>query len=79
MAGPNAVLAAYVWLNSRQSRVLSAASFLAGELIKLVGTVAAIYFAADWLGPRVVWFALVLGVIAALKGQWLAVWFTRDL
>lgn len=79
VAGPNAVLAAYLWLKSRQIRVLSAASFLAGELIKLVGTVAAIYFAAHWLGPRVVWLALVLGVIAALKGQWLAVWFTRDL
>ena len=78
VAAPNSLLAAYLWLKSRQIRVLSAASFLGGELIKLAFTVVAIYLAVRGLAGHLVWLAVVAGVIAALKGQWLAVWFTRD-
>lgn len=76
MAGPNALLAGYLWLKSRATRVLSIATFLAGELLKLAGTGLALYASARAMGERMVWPALVIGVIVALKGHWLAVWFT---
>lgn len=78
VALPNTALAGYLWLKARQVRVLSAATFLAGEMLKLAGTLAALYFAGRWMGTNMVWPALVIGVIVALKGQWVAVWFTRN-
>ncbi|MGD9602051.1 MAG: ATP synthase subunit I [Gammaproteobacteria bacterium] len=78
VAGPNALLAVYLWLKSRAVRVLSIATFLAGELLKLAGTAVALYASARAMGERMVWPALVIGVIVALKGHWLAVWFTRN-
>ena len=78
VALPNAVLAGYLWLKARQVRALSAATFLAGEMLKLVGTLMVLYLAARWMGANMVWPALVIGVIVALKGQWVAVWFTRN-
>ena len=38
----------------------------------------ALFLAARWMGANMVWPALVIGVIVALKGQWVAVWFTRN-
>lgn len=78
VALPNAVLAGYLWLKARQVRALSAATFLAGEMLKLVGILMALFLAARWMGENMVWPALVIGVIVALKGQWVAVWFTRN-
>ncbi len=75
---PNAALAGYLWLRASQVRVFSAATFLVGEMSKLACTGVALYMVARWLGTTMVWPALVLGVILALKGQWLAVWFTRN-
>jgi ATP synthase protein I len=78
IALPNAGLAGYLWLKSRHTRVLSAASFLVGESVKLLLTLTALYLSVRWLGARMVWPALIVGVIGALKAQWLAVWFTRN-
>lgn len=78
IALPNTLLAAYLGLKASHTRVLSAATLLAGEMVKLWCTVVALYLAARWLGARTVWLALVIGVIGALKAQWLAVWFTRN-
>lgn len=78
VAFPNALLAGYLWLKARQVRVLSAVTFLAGEMLKLLGTGTALYLAARWIGAETAWPALIIGVIVALKGQWLAVWFTRN-
>ena len=78
VALPNTVLAGYLWLKARQVRALSAATFLAGEMLKLVGILMALFLAARWMGANMVWPALVIGVIVALKGQWVAVWFTRN-
>ncbi len=77
VALPNAVLAGYLWLKARQVRALSAATFLGGEMLKLGGTVLAFYLVMRAMGEQMVWPALIVGVIVALKGQWLAVWFTR--
>lgn len=78
VAVPNTLLAAALWLRARRVRVLSAATFLAGEMAKLVGTIVLLALFARALGDATVWPALVAGVIVALKGQWLAVWFTRN-
>lgn len=78
VAIPNTLLAAWLWLKARRVRALSAATFLAGELAKLAGTIVLLALFARALGDAAVWPALVVGVIVALKGQWLAVWFTRN-
>ena len=78
VALPNAVLAAYLALKARHARVLSATTFLAGEMVKLMCTCAALYLAVRGLQPPINWLALIAGVIGALKAQWLAVWFTRN-
>ena len=78
VAFPNAVLAAYLGLKMRHARVLSAATFLAGEMVKLFSTFAALYLAVRSLGTHIAWLALIVGVLSALKAQWLAVWFTRN-
>jgi F0F1-type ATP synthase assembly protein I len=76
---PNAILGAYLWLKSGRAGALSAATFLVGEMIKLAGTVTVLYLAVRVLGTTTVWLALVAGILVALKGQWLAVWYTRDM
>ncbi len=78
VALPNTALAAYLGLKARYARVLSVATFLAGEMVKLVCTFVALYLAVQGLRPHISWLALVVGVIGALKAQWLAVWFTRN-
>ena len=78
VAVPNALLALYLWSKARIIRALSAATFMVGESLKLGATVALLFITARVLGHATVWPALVAGVFLALKGQWLAVWFTRD-
>ncbi len=75
---PNALLAFYLWSKARVARALSATAFMVGESLKLGATVALLFIATRVLGQAAVWPALVAGVFLALKGQWLAVWFTRD-
>jgi hypothetical protein len=41
-------------------------------------TIALLVIVVVALKPHVAWLALIVGVVAALKAQWLAVWFTRD-
>ena len=78
VAAPNALLAA--WLTVRVYRIgtVGAASMLAGELLKLGMTIALLAAVVVALKPQVAWLALIVGVVAALKAQWLAVWFTRN-
>jgi F0F1-type ATP synthase assembly protein I len=78
VALPNALLAA--WLTARLYRVgtVGFASMLAGELLKLGMTIALLVIVVVALKPQVAWLALIVGVVAALKAQWLAVWFTRN-
>ncbi len=68
-----------VWLTIRVYRVgtLSPAAMLGGELLKLGLTVALLVIVAVNLKP-LNWIALIVGVIGALKAQWLALWFTRN-
>lgn len=67
-----------LWLTLRVAKVgaLSAAAMLGGEMLKLGLTAALLVIVAVKLKP-LMWLALILGVIAALKAQWLALWITR--
>lgn len=78
VALPNALLA--LWLTARLYRVGSVGfvSMLAGELLKLGMTIALLAAVVVALKPQLAWLALIVGVVAALKAQWLAVWFTRN-
>lgn len=78
IAVPNSILALVLWLKARQVGLLSVTTFLLGEGLKLALTVALLALVIKELTPGIVWLALVLGVIGALKAQWLALWFTRN-
>ena len=78
VAVPNALLA--LWLTLRLYRVgaVGVASMLGGELLKLGMTITLLVVVVVALKPQIAWLALIVGVVAALKAQWLAVWFTRN-
>ena len=78
VAVPNALLA--LWLTARLYRAgaVGIVAMLAGELLKLGMTIALLAVVVVALKPHIAWLALIVGVVAALKAQWLAVWFTRN-
>lgn len=78
VALPNGVLALWLTLRLYRSGPVGVAGMLAGELLKLVLTVALLVMGVTALKREIVWLALIVGMIAALKAQWLAVWFTRN-
>lgn len=78
VAIPNALFA--LWIRVRVSRVGSMAmtALLLGEFSKLGLTMALLVLAVVVMKREVVWLAFLVGVIGALKAQWLALWFTRN-
>ena len=77
VAVPNAALALWLVLRLRAG-TLGVVAVLTGELLKLGLTIALLTaLVAKWKAD-VSWLALIVGVIAALKAQWLALWFTRN-
>jgi ATP synthase protein I len=78
VAVPNTLLA--LWLTIRVHRVgsLTTTALLFGELLKLGLTLALLALFVAKFRDAVVWPALIVGVIGALKAQWLALWVTRD-
>lgn len=79
VAVPNAVLALWLSARLRFGAGLGMAGLAAGELVKLGATLALLAMVASAFHAQLVWLALIAGVVGALKAQWLAVWFTRDL
>lgn len=77
VALPNALFALWLSLRRRQGGSL-AVSMLLGEVCKLALTITLLLVMIVELKPVMSWPALLVGVIAALKAQWLAVWVTRD-
>jgi len=78
VALPNALLALWLTVRLHRTGTVGMASMLAGELLKLGMTIALLVIVVSALKPQVAWLALIIGVVAALKAQWLAVWFTRN-
>ncbi|HVT36732.1 MAG TPA: ATP synthase subunit I [Nevskiaceae bacterium] len=77
VALPNMVLA--LWLTARVHRtgIAGRAALLMGEVLKLGLIVACLVTIVARYRPELVWLALIVGVVVALKAQWLALWMTR--
>ena len=78
VAVPNVLLAVWLTVRVRRFGVLSTAALLLGEFLKLGLTLAMLVLVVAKFRHAMVWPALIVGVIGALKAQWLALWFTRD-
>ena len=78
VALPNALLALWLTLRLYRHGAAGAAAMLGGEMLKLGMTVALLVIVVTALKPQIAWLALIIGMVAALKAQWLAVWFTRN-
>lgn len=76
VALPNVLLALWLTLRVRRAGGAGVVAMFAGELLKLCGTVALLLVVVE-TKPLLSWPALIVGVIAALKAQWLALWVTR--
>jgi ATP synthase protein I len=77
VALPNAVLALWLTLRVRRVGAVGATAMMTGEMLKLCLTLAAIVLVVVQLKPGLSWLAMLFGVVAALKAQWLALWVTR--
>lgn len=77
VALPNTVLALWLLARMRLPGVTGAMAIMRGEVLKLGFTVAALVIAASKLRPELSFPALLLGMLVALKAQWLALWMTR--
>ncbi len=49
-----------------------------GEILKIVLTIGLLVMVVVRLRPDMSWPAMLVGVVGALKAQWLALWFTRQ-
>ena len=78
VAVPNAALALWLTLRRLRAGTLGIGAMLGGELLKVALTIALLVIVVKALKPELAWLALVVGVVVALKAQWLAVWFTRN-
>lgn len=77
VALPNAMLALWLTLRVRRAVTSGVVAMFTGELLKLGCTIALLVAIVVNLKSTVVWLAVIVGVIGALKAQWLALWFTR--
>jgi F0F1-type ATP synthase assembly protein I len=77
VALPNSVLA--LWLTLRVHRVgtVGVVAMFVGEFVKLWGTIALLVVVVVKNKPDLAMLPLIIGVIVALKAQWLALWVTR--
>lgn len=74
---PTLIAGGALWARTTLMRTLNVANFLIAEVFKVSLIVAGLIGAIRWLGHGISWPALLVGLIAGLKGQWLALWFTR--
>ena len=77
VAIPNTVLALWLTLRVMKTGDAGAAAMMFGEILKIASTVSILVMVVVRLKPDLSWPALIVGVIGALKAQWLALWVTR--
>lgn len=77
VAFPNTVLAAWLTLRVLKTGNAGAATMMFGEILKIALTISLLVMVVVRLRPDVSWPALIVGVVGALKAQWLALWVTR--
>lgn len=74
---PNFLFALRLFLATFRSGGSSALVFLAGEFLKVGAAVGLLWLLAHVGGERVVWLAVIAGLIAALKGYMLVLMFGK--
>lgn len=79
VALPNSLLALWLTLRVHRAGGAGAAALMMGELVKLGFTIVLLVVLIGRLKLEMSWWALMVGVVAALKAQWLALWVTRGL
>ena len=77
VALPNTVLAAWLALRMRSGNAGAAFAMMIGEGLKLVGTTGLMVLLVMLLGKRLVWPAMLSGIVVALVAQWFALLVTR--
>ena len=77
VALPNTILALWLSLRVYTKGSAGAAAMMAGEILKLTLTIVLLVAIVVRFKPDVVWLALIIGVVIAVKAQWLALWVTR--
>ena len=77
VALPNSILAAWLTLRVRRAGIVEPAAMMMGEILKLGLIIALLAMVATRFRPELSWLALIIGVVVALKAQWLALWVTR--
>ena len=77
VAFPNTVLASWLTLRVVKTGSAGAAAMMFGEILKIALTISLLVMVVVRLKPDVSWPALIVGVVGALKAQWLALWVTR--
>lgn len=65
---PNAVFALRLWVSTYRPGGASPELFFIGEFLKLVATILLLWLVASVGGDQVQWPAVVVGMVAALKG-----------
>ena len=77
VAIPNTILALWLTLRVIKTGNAGAAAMMFGEILKIVLTISLLVMVVVRLRPDVSWPAMIVGVVGALKAQWLALWVTR--
>lgn len=77
VAMPNALFALWLSLRLRVASASSAPAMMAGEMLKLGLTLMLLVSVARQSQDQLVWPALLIGVLVALKGHWLALLIMR--
>ena len=73
---PNALFVGRLVLGSFKSEGSGPGIFLIGNFLKLLAAVGLLWFLAESYGDQLHWVAVLVGLIAALKGYWVGLLFT---
>ena len=75
---PNLLVGGMLWLRVTVAGQVGMGALLAGEGAKLLLIFSGLYGAVRLMESELAWPAFIIGILAALKAQWLALWFTRE-
>ena len=72
---PNSIFALRLWVATYRPNGASPELFLVGEILKVGAAVGLLWLIAHWGGEQVKWLAVLVGLIATLKGYILLMMF----
>ena len=75
---PNLLVGGLLWLRVTVSGRVGMGALLVGEGAKLLLVFSGLSGAVRFMESGLAWPAFIIGILVALKAQWLALWCTRD-